>query len=110
MYMNCIIETGRAPPKNADFAIKMTVKQVLIQLIAHALLNARQCFSQLVSVHDDLSAMEQDLEELETQRLESEKERSVLQAQYDESSVKQELLQQQKIRLQQEKFIVQVLS
>ena len=54
--------------------------------------------------------MEQDLEELETQRLESEKERSVLEAQYDESSIKQELLQQQKIRLQQEKFIVQVLS
>ena len=54
--------------------------------------------------------MEQDLEELETQRLESERERSVLQAQYDESSVKQELLQQQKIRLQQEKFVVQVLS
>ena len=54
--------------------------------------------------------MAQDLEELETQRLESEKERSVLQAQYDESSVKQELLQQQKIRLQQEKFVVQVLS
>ena len=54
--------------------------------------------------------MEQDLEELETQRLESEKERSVLQAQYDQSSVKQELLQQQKIRLQQEKFVVQVQS
>ena len=63
-----------------------------------------------MSVHEDLSAMEQDLEELETQRLESEKERSVLQAQYDESSVKQELLQQQKVRLQQEKFVVQVLS
>ena len=90
--------------------IKITVKQVLMWFIKHASLNAGNGFPQLVSVHEDLSAMEQDLEELETQRLESEKESSVLQAQYDESSVKQELLQQQKIRLQQEKFIVQVLS
>ena len=66
-------------------------------------------YTQLASVHEDLSAMQTDLEVLEAQGAESERERTILQAHYEESNVKQELLQQQKIRLEQEKFVVQVL-
>ena len=66
-------------------------------------------YTQLASAHEDLSAMQKDLQELEAQGTESGRERSILQARYEESNLKQELLQQQKIRLEQEKFVVQVL-
>ena len=67
-------------------------------------------FAQLASVHEDLSLMQEDLEELETQRLESDRERSMLRAQLDETRIHQETLSQQKVRLQQEKFVIQVLK
>lgn len=64
--------------------------------------------TQLAVVHDDLAAMRGEVDAMEQQREEVERHRTLLQAQVQEAAVKNELLQQQKVRLGQEKFVLQV--